>query len=142
MSSNQNPYASPRAVAIAAEAAVEDRITFIQRTYAHLLVAIVAFVGLEFVLVNMPGAARMVQTMIGGFIAMGVIVASILFGFNLGVLFSGAMVLFASGAILYDTSNVLHHYRTDQHVAASVALFSSVIVLFLYVLRLVMAARD
>ena len=66
MSSNQNPYASPRAVAIAAEAAVEDRITFIQRTYAHLLVAIVAFVGLEFVLVNMPGAARMVQTMIGG----------------------------------------------------------------------------
>ena len=36
----------------------------------------------------------------------------------------------AAGYILYDTSNVLHHYRTDQHVAASLALFASVALLF------------
>jgi hypothetical protein len=49
------------------------------------------------------------------------------------------MVLFASVAILYDTSQVLHHYRTDQHVAASLSLFASVALLFWYVLRIVMS---
>jgi FtsH-binding integral membrane protein len=76
---------------------------------------------------------------IGGFVALGVIVASMLFGFSLGILFSGIMVVFASAAILYDTSQVLHHYRTDQHVAASLSLFASVALLFWYVLRIVMS---
>src|SRR5262249_35076081 len=75
---------------------------------------------------------------VGGFVALGVIVASIIFGFSLGIIFSAAMVLFASVAILYDTSQVLHHYRTDQHVAASLSLFASVALLFWYVLRVVM----
>jgi FtsH-binding integral membrane protein len=51
------------------------------------------------------------------------------------------MVLFASVAILYDTSQVLHHYRTNQHVAASLSLFASVALLFWYVLRIVMSLR-
>jgi len=79
---------------------------------------------------------------IAGMVALGVIVSSMLFGFNLGTLFSGLMILFAAGAILYDTSNVLHHYRTDQHVAASLSLFASVILLFWYILRLLMSLRD
>lgn len=79
---------------------------------------------------------------ISGFVALGVIICSLLFGFTLGTLFSGLMILFAAGAILYDTSNVLHHYRTDQHVAASLSLFASVALLFWYVLRLLMAFRD
>ncbi|MGA0333745.1 MAG: Bax inhibitor-1/YccA family protein, partial [Kiritimatiellia bacterium] len=79
---------------------------------------------------------------IAGMVAIGVIVSSILFGFDLGTLFSALMILFAGGAILYDTSNVLHHYRTDQHVAASLSLFASVILLFWYVLRLLMSLRD
>lgn len=79
---------------------------------------------------------------VGGFVAMGVIACSVLFGFQLGVLFSGVMVLFAAGAILYDTSNVLHHYRTNQHVAASLALFASVALLFWYILRLFMNLRS
>jgi FtsH-binding integral membrane protein len=78
---------------------------------------------------------------IGSFIAMGVIVCSILFGFNLGLLFSSVMVLFAAGSILYTTSNIIHHYRTDQYVAASLSLFSGVMLLFWYVLRILMAAR-
>jgi FtsH-binding integral membrane protein len=68
-----------------------------------------------------------------------VIVASIIFGFSLGITFSAVMVLFASVAILYDTSQVLHHYRTDQHVAASLSLFASVALLFWYILRIVMS---
>ena len=78
---------------------------------------------------------------IGGFIAMGVIVCSILFGFTLGLLFAAIMVFFAGGSILYTTSNVIHHYRTNQHVAASLALFSGVMLLLWYVLRIVMGSR-
>ena len=73
--------------------------------------------------------------------AFATIVAAILFGFNLGVLFSGAMVILAGGYTLYYTSNVLHHYRTDQHVAASLALFSAIALMFWYVLRIFMNRR-
>ena len=38
---------------------------------------------------------------VGGFVALGVIVASILFGFSLGLFFVGLMILFRGGAILY-----------------------------------------
>ena len=75
----------------------------------------------------------------GGFIAMGLIVASIFMGFSLGLWFSVAMVILASGIILYTTSNVLHTYNTNQHVAASLALFASVALLFWYVLQIFMS---
>ncbi|MGA1603727.1 MAG: Bax inhibitor-1/YccA family protein [Prochlorothrix sp.] len=75
---------------------------------------------------------------VGGFLALGLIVASLIFGFNLGLIFAFFMVVFASGAILYDTSNVMHHYAVDQHVAASLQLFASLALLFWYILRIVM----
>ena len=75
----------------------------------------------------------------GSFVAVGVIVCSILFGFTLGLVFSGIMVLFAAGAILYSTANLLNQYRPDQHVAASLSLFASVALLFWYVLRILMS---
>jgi FtsH-binding integral membrane protein len=76
------------------------------------------------------------MTMIVAAVLVGV---SIFTGLQLGVWFSAAMVLAASGYVLYDTSNIIHHYRTDQHVAASLALFASVGLLFWYILRLLMA---
>ncbi len=79
---------------------------------------------------------------IGGFVALGFIAASLLFGFSLGNLFAFVMVIFAGGAILYDTSNILHKYRPDQHVAASLSLFASVALLFWYVLRIFMGSRN
>lgn len=80
---------------------------------------------------------------IAGFVALGVIICSILFGFTLGLVFSAVMVFFAGGSILYTTSNIIHHYRTDQHVAASLALFSGVMLLLWYVLRiLLLRSRD
>ena len=72
-------------------------------------------------------------------VALGCIVAAAIFGFTLGILFSGAMVVVAAAAILYSTSNVLHHYRTDQHVAAALALLSSVLTLFWYILRILLS---
>lgn len=75
---------------------------------------------------------------IGGFIALGLIIAGTIFGFNLGLAFSGGMVLLAAGAILYDTSKIIHVYGTEDYVAASLQLFASVMLLFWYVLRIVM----
>ena len=75
---------------------------------------------------------------VGSMIALGVIVCAMLFGFSLGLFFSFAMVALAAGYILYDTSNVLHHYRTDQHVGAALQLFADVALLFYYILRILM----
>lgn len=75
---------------------------------------------------------------IGGFVALGFIVSGIIFGFNLGNIFAFAMVAFAGGAILYETSNMLHRYNTNQYVAASLGLFASVALLFYYVLMIFM----
>lgn len=61
---------------------------------------------------------------------------------GLGIWFVAGMIVLMSGYILYDTSNVLHHYRTTQHVAAALALFASVATLFWYVLQFVMYSDD
>ena len=79
---------------------------------------------------------------IGWFVAIGLIVAGIVFGFGLGVVFSGAMIVFASASILYQTSKIQREYRTDQHVAAALALLASVALLFWYVVRIVGASED
>ncbi len=76
---------------------------------------------------------------LGGLVALGMIVASIFFSFSLGLWFSGLMVLLACGYILYDTSNIIHQYSTSQYVAASLALFASVVLLFYYVLQIMMS---
>lgn len=76
---------------------------------------------------------------IGGIIAMGIIVAAILFGFSLGLWFSAAMIIFAVVSVLYSTSNIIHEYNTDQHVSASLSLFASVGLLFWYILQFLLA---
>ena len=76
---------------------------------------------------------------IGGMVAFGLIVAAILFGFQLGTMFSAVMILFMGGCVLYTTSNVLHSYREDQHVAASLALFSSIATMFWYIVQFLMS---
>jgi FtsH-binding integral membrane protein len=225
---------------LAAEAPAQERAAFIRRTYGHLAAAILAFIGLEFILLRfVPGIDQIVRGMLGaswllilvafmvvswvaqywarsgasqgvqylglglyvvaeaiiflpllyiadhafpgqhvirtagiltlsvfggltavvfvtrkdfsflgpilciaGFIALGLIFASMLIGFSMGLLFCFAMVALLSGYILYYTSNVLYHYNTNQHVAAALALFSSIATLFWYVLQIVMSSRD
>jgi FtsH-binding integral membrane protein len=77
----------------------------------------------------------------GGVAAMLLIFGGILFGFQLGMFFSVAMVVFAGAAILYDTSNVVNHFPEDRYVGASLQLFSSVTLMFWYVLRIFISAR-
>lgn len=72
-----------------------------------------------------------------GSVALGLIVASILFGFGLGPLFSWAMVALGAASILYTTSNVLRVYRTDQHVAAALSLVASIGLVFWWVINIV-----
>ena len=79
---------------------------------------------------------------VASLIALGVIVAAILIGFSLGLIFSFVMIALMSGYILYYTSQVMLHYRTDQHVAAALALFAAVATLFWYILRIVMATSS
>jgi uncharacterized protein len=79
---------------------------------------------------------------IGSFAAFGVIIASMLFGFSLGLLFSAAMILLMAGYILYQTSQVMQHFRPTQHVAAAMMLFSTVATLFWYVVRLFLSSRN
>jgi FtsH-binding integral membrane protein len=228
-----------RSATLAAEAGADARARFIRLTYAHLAGALLAFMGLEAVLLNLPQTPALVQSMIGGryswlivmgafmvvswvannwaqssvslptqylglglyvvaeavvmvpllyiaeqiapgaipqaafltaflfggltltvfftkadfsflggaltligWAAVAMIAASILFHFNLpATLFSGAMVVFAGGCVLYDTSNIIHRYQTTQYVAASLALFASVALMFWYILQLIMSLQ-
>ncbi|MEM7408687.1 MAG: Bax inhibitor-1 family protein [Myxococcota bacterium] len=76
--------------------------------------------------------------------ALALIVVNVAFGMALGPLFAVGMVLLAGASILYDTSNVIHHYEEDRYVAASLELFASVALMFWYVLRIaiVLMAED
>ena len=76
-----------------------------------------------------------------GMLALVGIISSLIFGFQLGTWFSVAMIGFAGAAVLYDTSNIMHHYPQDRYVAAAMALFASIALMFWYVLRLFMS-RD
>jgi FtsH-binding integral membrane protein len=78
---------------------------------------------------------------IGFVIAIGLIVAGMIFGFDLGLAFSAGMVLLAAGTILYQTSQLVHKYDTDQYVGASLGLFASLMLLFWYLLSIFMS-RD
>lgn len=77
-----------------------------------------------------------------GGLALLAIGAAFIFGFELGTWFSVGMIGLAGAAILYDTSNVLHHYPEDRYVGAALQLFASVAMMFWYVLRLFMASND
>ncbi len=75
------------------------------------------------------------------FIAMGLIVAGALFGFDLGLWFSVAMCLLAGGSILYQTSNLITKYSENEYIPAALGLFAALMLLFWYILQIFMS-RD
>ncbi len=107
-------------------------------------VTLIGFVGLTAVAFTMRKDFTFMGAFLrwGGVVALLMIVGSLLFGFHLGTWFSVGMVAFAGAAILYDTSNVIHHFPTDRHVGAALELFASVAMMFWYVLRFFMASDD
>ena len=78
----------------------------------------------------------MLISYVTGVLALVAIVAGVIFGFQLGVWFSVAMVGFAGAAILYDTSNIIRNFPEDRYVSAALQLFASVALMFWYVLRI------
>lgn len=79
---------------------------------------------------------------VGGFIALGIIVVGAIFGFDLGLWFSVGMVILASASILYQTSQIKDQFHTGQYVGAALQLFASIMLLFWYILRILMSRRD
>ena len=84
-----------------------------------------------------------------GFLFTGLIVVVIgslinmFFGSSLAqFMISGAAVLLFSGFILYDTSNILRHYGTDEHVSATLALYLDILNLFIALLSILGIARS
>ncbi|MDG2207689.1 MAG: Bax inhibitor-1 family protein [Pirellulales bacterium] len=77
----------------------------------------------------------------GGMLALILIGLGIFGLVNLGTWFAVGMIGFAGAAVLYDTSNVLHHYEEDRYVAASLQLFASIALMFYYVLMLFTSRR-
>ncbi len=74
----------------------------------------------------------------GFLIALGLIVAAVLFGFELGIVFTIAMIGLAGASILYQTQQIVRQYPEWAYVGAAVSLFASLMLLFWYVLRLFM----
>lgn len=133
---------------VVAQAVITTPLLFVAGMYggpnvianAAILTAVI-FIGLTGLVFATGADFSFMRTALGvaGLGAMGVILCSAIFGFSLGILFTAAMIVFACAYILYDTSNVLHHYRIGQHVAASLALFASVVLLFWYIVQLLMS---
>jgi FtsH-binding integral membrane protein len=172
----------------AADAALDQRVAFIRRVYAHVGGATLLLAGLVGGIINTPELAEplarfafaqwwvvligyMVASSVahrmaashaspgmqylglGLFVlrnflwtamlaAIGLMLVAAFTSFSLGTWFVAGMVLLMAGFILYETSNVLHHYSTTEHVAAALAVFSSLTTLFWYVLQLVSAFSD
>ena len=84
---------------------------------------------------------------IGGALSM---ITMIVFGISIIGVFMGGMpsiwslvwVVLLGGWVLYDTSNILHHRRVDQYVAASVDLLVDFIFMFIHIAMLLMGSRD
>lgn len=134
---------------VAAEALIFVPLLYLAETFAPgviqsaALCTLIGFAGLTLVAWGTRKDFSFMRGILAwaGICALVAIVASVLFGFTLGTFFSVAMIVLAGGAILYDTSNVIHHYPEDRYVGASLQLFASVALMFWYVLRIFLAAR-
>jgi FtsH-binding integral membrane protein len=135
---------------VLAEAIIFVPLLYMANTYAPgaitsaATVTLIGFAGLTFIAFR----TRKNFSFLGGLLRWGfmlalvAIIGGVIFGFQLGTWFSVAMVGLAGGAILYDTSRIIHDFPEDRHVAASLQLFASVALMFWYVLRLFMGSRN
>jgi uncharacterized protein len=102
------------------------------------VVTAIGFAGLSLVgLITRKDLSFLRPLLLGaGVMALVLIMAAVLFGLELGVWFSLAMIGLAGVSILYQTQNILRRYPEEAYVGAAVQLFASVMLLFWYVLRL------
>ncbi|WP_178986655.1 Bax inhibitor-1/YccA family protein [Winogradskyella helgolandensis] len=111
--------------------------------YQASIVTLALFTGLSAVVLMTKSDFSFLKTglTVGFFIAIGLIIAGTIFGFNLGLWFSVGMCLLAGGSILYQTSNLVKTYGVEDYIPAALGLFASLMLLFWYILRIFMS-RD
>jgi FtsH-binding integral membrane protein len=111
---------------------------------AAALITVMGFAGLSLVAFITRRDLSVLRPMVMyGFVAaLVLIVAAVLFGLELGIWFSVAMIALAGMAILYQTQTILRHYPQQAHVAGALALFGSLMTMFWYVLRLLGQIRS
>src|SRR5262245_55738261 len=86
--------------------------------------------------------------MLASWLLLGVIVVAIVMpllggpAIGIGMWFSFLVIALAAGYILYDTSNILHHYGINEHVGASLELLADVVLLFYHILRILILNRE
>ncbi|MCA8941138.1 MAG: Bax inhibitor-1 family protein, partial [Planctomycetes bacterium] len=78
---------------------------------------------------------------IGGLV-LATLLVGWLIGFTFGVWMTILIAMLYSAYILYDTSQILHHYPTNMHIAAAANLFANVVLLFYHVLLIFMSRDD
>lgn len=86
----------------------------------------------------------------GGALTMGLIVlivgglmnALFFHSSGMSMLMSFGGVFIFCGFILYDTSNIMRHYPTDEYISATLSLYLDVLNLFLFILRILGGSRD
>jgi FtsH-binding integral membrane protein len=79
---------------------------------------------------------------VGMFAALGIIAASILFGFTLGLVFTGALIALLALKILYDTSLMMNYFPPSHYVSAALMLFGTVATLFWNIMVFLMRMRS
>jgi FtsH-binding integral membrane protein len=104
------------------------------------------FIGLSTVALTTDKDLSFMQRFIkvGLWVALGIIVTSIFFGFSLGVLFMSAMILLMAGTILYQTQQIYREWPGQMYIAASLQLFSAFVTMLWYIIQLLMSltSRD
>ena len=111
---------------------------------AAAVITVAGFAGLSAVAFGTRHDLSFLRPMLlwGGVSALVLIGAAVIFGLELGIWFSVAMIALAGASILYQTQTILRRYPSEAYVGASVQLFASVMMLFWYVLRLVGQLRS
>lgn len=102
------------------------------------IVTLVGFAALTAVAMTTRRDLSFIRPMLmwGFIVALGLIVAAVIFSFELGPLFSIAMIALAGASILYQTQQIVRRYPEWAYVGAAVSLFASLMMMFWYVLQL------
>ncbi len=79
---------------------------------------------------------------IGGLSLLAIIFGAMIFGFQLGLVFSVFVLALAAGYVLYYTSQVMAHMRPTQYVAGGLLLFAAIALMFRAILQIFMSVRD
>lgn len=79
---------------------------------------------------------------VGFWALMGIGICSMLFGFQIGILYCAAVIALMAGYILYQTSLIMAYFPPTHYVAAALMLYSSIATLFWYVLQILASRRN